>query len=98
MEGYAESALDPPAYGVHLADVEVDVETGSVDILNYIAAQDIGFAINPKMVEGQLEGGVAQSIEFELLSEIVLDRGASEREPGRVPRDLTDGDAGPDRV
>ena len=73
--GFAESELNPPAYGAHFAEVEVDSLTGHVDILSYVAAQDVGFAINPKMVEGQLEGAISQGIEFALRSEVKLDRG-----------------------
>jgi CO/xanthine dehydrogenase Mo-binding subunit len=73
--GFAESELNPPSYGVHFVEVEVDALTGHVDILSYVAAQDVGFAINPKMVEGQLEGAISQGIEFALCSEIKLDRG-----------------------
>ena len=73
--GFAESELNPPAYGAHFAEVEVDALTGHVDILSYVAAQDVGFAINPKMVEGQLEGAISQGIEFALRSEVKLDRG-----------------------
>jgi CO/xanthine dehydrogenase Mo-binding subunit len=73
--GTAGSELTPPAYGCHLAEVEVDLETGHVDLLTYVAAQDVGYAINPPMVEGQLEGAVQHGVEFALLSELRLDRG-----------------------
>lgn len=49
-----------PAFAAHLVDVEVDPETGKVSILRYTAAQDVGRAIHPSYVEGQIQGGVAQ--------------------------------------
>ena len=46
----------------HAAEVEVDVETGAVHILNYVALQDSGVLINPMLVEGQMQGGIAHGI------------------------------------
>ena len=51
-----------PGFAAHLVDVEVDPETGKVRILRYTAAQDVGKAIHPAYVEGQIQGGVAQGI------------------------------------
>ncbi|HAA95972.1 MAG TPA: oxidoreductase [Dehalococcoidia bacterium] len=59
------------AFGVHIVDVEVDPETGKVDILRYTALQDVGKAIHPSYVEGQLQGGVAQGIGWALNEEYV---------------------------
>lgn len=70
--GRAETADAPPAYGVHFAEVEVDEGTGEVRVLALVPAQDVGFAINPAMVEGQLEGAVCHGIEFALHSELRL--------------------------
>ena len=50
------------ANACHVAEVEVDVETGEVNILRYVALQDSGVLINPMMVEGQMHGGVAHGI------------------------------------
>ncbi|MGF1471147.1 MAG: xanthine dehydrogenase family protein molybdopterin-binding subunit [Rubrobacteraceae bacterium] len=49
-------------YGVHLAQVEVDPETGAVEILRYFVAYEVGRAVNPALVEGQLVGGAAQGL------------------------------------
>ena len=46
----------------HAAEVEVDIETGAVRILNYVALQDSGVLINPMLVEGQVQGGIAHGI------------------------------------
>jgi carbon-monoxide dehydrogenase large subunit len=48
--------------GCHVASVEVDIETGAVALLDYVAIHDAGTAINPMVVEGQLKGGIAQGI------------------------------------
>ena len=62
-------------YSTHMAEVLVDVETGEVEITNYVAAFDVGKAINPKAVEGQIEGGVAMGLGYALMEELVLDEG-----------------------
>jgi len=56
-------------FGVHLVDVEVDIETGKVRILRYTAIQDAGKAIHPSYVEGQLQGGSVQGIGWALNEE-----------------------------
>src|SRR5205823_2599000 len=60
------ATVDPTGVGggfaTHIVDVEVDPETGKVTILRYTAVQDVGRAIHPSYVEGQMQGGVAQGI------------------------------------
>ncbi len=63
-----------PGFGVHLCDVEVDPETGHVTVLRYTAAQDVGKAIHPAYVEGQIQGGVAQGVGWALNEEYIFDR------------------------
>ena len=58
-----------PAIASHVVDVEVDVETGKVEILRYTAVQDAGKAIHPSYVEGQIQGGVVQGIGWALNEE-----------------------------
>ena len=60
-------------YGVHAAVVEVDRETGQVRVLRYLVAYEVGRAINPMLVEGQLRGGVAQGIGGALFEEFSYD-------------------------
>jgi carbon-monoxide dehydrogenase large subunit len=60
-------------YGCHAAMVEVDAETGCVRILKYAIAYDIGRAVNPMIVDGQLVGALAQGIGGALLEELVYD-------------------------
>jgi CO/xanthine dehydrogenase Mo-binding subunit len=58
-------------YGVHIAVVRVDADTGGVEIERYAIAYDIGKAVNPKLVEGQIAGGLAQGVGGALLEEFV---------------------------
>jgi CO/xanthine dehydrogenase Mo-binding subunit len=60
-------------YGVHVAVVEVDAGTGRVRVLRYLVAYEVGRAINPMLVEGQLRGGVAQGIGGALFEELSYD-------------------------
>jgi CO/xanthine dehydrogenase Mo-binding subunit len=64
-------------FGTHLADVEVDIDTGEVKVLRYIAAHDVGRAINPLSVEGQIAGGAVQGIGQALLEEVVVQDGVN---------------------
>ena len=59
-------------YSTHMAEVLVDVETGEVDVTDYVAAFDVGKAINPKALEGQIEGGVAMGLGYALMEEVVM--------------------------
>lgn len=61
------------AFGVHCVDVEVDPDTGKVDILRYTVAQDAGTAIHPSYVEGQMQGGAVQGIGWALNEEYFYD-------------------------
>jgi CO/xanthine dehydrogenase Mo-binding subunit len=63
-----------PAFGTHICDVAVDRETGHVTILRYTAVQDVGRAIHPSYVEGQIQGGVAQGIGWALNEEYIYDK------------------------
>jgi CO/xanthine dehydrogenase Mo-binding subunit len=63
-----------PGFGVHVCDVEIDPETGHVTVLRYTAAQDVGKAIHPSYVEGQIQGGVAQGVGWALNEEYIFDR------------------------
>ena len=63
------------SYATQMAEVEVDIETGEITVLNFIAAQDVGRAINPMAVEGQIEGGVGQGVGYALMEEVVVENG-----------------------
>ena len=65
------------AYATHVVDVEVDPDTGKVSILRYTATQDVGTAIHPSYVEGQIQGGAVQGIGWALNEEFVYNRDGS---------------------
>ncbi len=69
--------FDPPnfvwPFGAHVAVVEVDPGTGNVDLQKYIAVDDCGTVINPMIVEGQVQGGIAQGIAQALYEEVAYD-------------------------
>jgi len=73
----ATTYYDPPnftfPFGTHIAEVEVDPETGSIEILRYSACDDCGRQINPMIVEGQLHGGITQGIGQALYETAVYD-------------------------
>src|SRR5437763_3603575 len=87
----AEATFDPPTspldengqgtpyavfgFGAHLAAIEVDIELGTVKVLKITAAHDVGRAINPTLIEGQIEGGVAQGIGMALMEEFFPGKG-----------------------
>ena len=62
-------------YGTHAADVEVDTETGQVRVLRYAACHDVGRAINPMRVEGQIQGGAMQGLGNALTEDMGIDDG-----------------------
>ena len=86
-----ESTFDPPitpldengqgnpyavfGFGAHLAEIEVDMELGTVRVLKVAAAHDVGRAINPTLIEGQIEGGVAQGLGMALMEEFFPGKG-----------------------
>jgi carbon-monoxide dehydrogenase large subunit len=59
--------------GTHIAVVEVDTETGSIDLERYIAVDDVGTVVNPRIVDGQIHGGIAQGVAQALFEEAVYD-------------------------
>ncbi|MCZ7554348.1 MAG: hypothetical protein B6D39_08085 [Anaerolineae bacterium UTCFX2] len=63
------------AWASQLAEVEVDTETGQVTVLRLASATDAGKAINPKMVEGQIEGGAVQGLGFALMEDMKIEQG-----------------------
>jgi carbon-monoxide dehydrogenase large subunit len=73
----AETDYDPPNYtfpfGTHAAVVEVDPDTGTVDIERYVAVDDVGTRINPTIVEGQIHGGIVQGLGQALYEKTVYD-------------------------
>jgi CO/xanthine dehydrogenase Mo-binding subunit len=62
-----------PMFTAHLARVAVDPETGQTSVLDYVAAQDVGFALNPAEVEGQMMGGIVQGLGWALYEQLLYD-------------------------
>ena len=62
-------------FGAHLAEIEVDTELGTVRVLKITAAHDVGRAINPTLIEGQIEGGAAQGLGMALMEEFFPGKG-----------------------
>ena len=69
-------------FGTHIADVEVDVELGIVRVIRYTAIQDVGRAVHPSYVEGQLQGGVSQGIGWALNEEYIYNKQGKVDNPG----------------
>lgn len=75
VRGHVYPAFHSPSFHAHAAEVEVDPETGEVRVLRYVAAHDVGFAINPQLIEGQIEGGVVQGLGQALWEQIPYENG-----------------------
>ena len=76
--GLEDTAVyDPPNFswpaGCHIAVVEIDEETGAVELQRYVAVDDVGTVINPTIVDGQVHGGIAQGVAQALYEEAVYD-------------------------
>ena len=84
----AVSYFDPPnftwPFGAHIAVVEVDPETGDVDLRKYVAVDDCGNIINPLVVEGQVTGGIVQGIAQALYEEVVYDDDSGQLRTGTL--------------
>lgn len=74
-EGYPQPPSKSFVFGTHVAEVEVDPETGQVTVERVTAAHDVGRAINPLGVAGQVEGGVVQGVGYALYEEMVIKDG-----------------------
>jgi len=72
-KGSYTAQSNSPNFAAHFAEVEVDLETGEIGILQYVAIHDVGKAINPSGVEGQIQGGVAQGLGYALIEDSMID-------------------------
>lgn len=82
---YAASA-NPSSYAAHFAEVEVDGLTGRVHVRDYLAVHDIGRAINPMLVEGQIHGGVQAGIGYALFEDVDIDMASGVMKADRFSR------------
>src|SRR5207247_9220951 len=71
--GASATVVRSPAFAAHLSEVEVDTETGEVRVVGHTVVQDVGCAINPAAVLGQIHGGVVQGIGWALLERMPYD-------------------------
>lgn len=77
VEGHASTVQKSlaPSVSAHIAHVRLDRETGEVSVLGYVVAQDVGRALNPALVEGQMRGAAAQGIGWALYEALIHDEG-----------------------
>jgi len=80
-EGAVTRVQSAPTFGANVVDVEVDPGTGKVKLLKYTCFQDVGCAINPTLVEGQIQGGAVQGIGWSLYEYYHYDENAILRNP-----------------
>ncbi len=74
VEGHGRVSLSPaPQSAAHLSHVRVDPDTGAVTVLGHVIAQDVGRALNPALVAGQMQGGATQGLGWALLEELAYD-------------------------
>jgi aerobic carbon-monoxide dehydrogenase large subunit len=71
--GEVDSRISSFPYGCHVAEVEIDVDTGQVRLARYTAIDDVGCAVNPMIVEGQTHGGIAQGVGEALMEHCIYD-------------------------
>jgi CO/xanthine dehydrogenase Mo-binding subunit len=87
--GHFIEALDIPVFAIHECEVAVDQETGHVEVLSYRVVQDVGRALNPRAVCGQIQGGVVQGLGYALHEEVSIGANGRIRQDGlenyRVP-------------
>ena len=81
LSGIVPTALfihaSPPPFAAHFAEVEIDTETGDIDLLQYVAGCDCGTPINPQLALGQVQGGAMNAISFALTEEYIFNEKGS---------------------
>lgn len=75
LRGSLYPTFNSPSFHCHAARVVVDPDTGLVRVTDMVAAQDVGFAVNPQYIEGQMQGGAAQAFGFVLTEELHFEDG-----------------------
>jgi len=75
------SHLTPQSFAAHFVEVAVDIETGQVKVLKYLAAVDCGTVINPKLAEGQIQGAIVNGIGYALTEQLIFDEKGRVRNP-----------------
>ena len=74
------SKVNGPSWpnGCHVCEVEIDPQTGAVEVVSYVSANDVGRVVNPMIVRGQLDGGAVQGLGQALCEEMVYDSGSGQ--------------------
>ena len=80
--GHFIDAIDIPVFAVHDCEVAVDPDTGHVEVLSYAVVQDVGRALNPRAIAGQIQGGVVQGLGYALHEEITIGSDGRIRQDG----------------
>lgn len=80
--GHFIDAIDIPVFAVHDCEVAVDPDTGHVEVLSYKVVQDVGLALNPRAVHGQIQGGVVQGLGYALHEKITVGADGALEQPG----------------
>jgi CO/xanthine dehydrogenase Mo-binding subunit len=75
LTGSLYPTFNSPSFHCHAAEVIVDPDTGLVKVERFVVAQDVGFAVNPTCIEGQIQGGAAQGIGYALFEELHFEDG-----------------------
>jgi len=74
--------VSPPPFGAQFADLEVDMETGEVRVVEFVTALDVGTVLNPKLAEGQVHGAVSMGLGYALTEELLFDERGRPRNVG----------------
>ncbi|MBK18609.1 MAG: carbon monoxide dehydrogenase [Rhodospirillaceae bacterium] len=76
LDGTGAYAAIQPSFpnGCHICEVEIDTETGTVDLVKYTVVDDIGVVINPMLADGQIHGGIAQGVGQALTEDVIFDK------------------------
>ncbi len=87
--GHFIDAIDIPVFAIHDCELIVDTETGKINILSYKVIQDVGLALNPRAIHGQIQGGVIQGLGYTIYEEIDIDKFGKVKQTGfqnyRIP-------------
>jgi CO/xanthine dehydrogenase Mo-binding subunit len=80
--GHFIEAIDIPIFAVHDCEVAVDPDTGHVEVLSYKVVQDVGLALNPRAIRGQIQGGVVQGLGYALHEKVTIGPDGALEQPG----------------
>ncbi|MDF2547300.1 MAG: aldehyde oxidase and xanthine dehydrogenase, molybdopterin binding [Anaerosolibacter sp.] len=95
--GQGEKPVAFWTYGCQGVEIEVDIETGKIDVLKVASCFDVGKVINPKLVEGQVEGGIVQGLGSALFEELILENGIA-KNPSFVDYKIPTADDMPEMI